>query len=115
MVVVVAAAAAAVAHRGAHPETTTGAMTGATTGAMIEVMIVIMIAMMTENTDRIGADLLLLIITGDTAHDPDHGPTHHVTTEQQERSEFHQYCLNNCPICFLMAYNVCNRSSCVKG
>lgn len=81
--VVEAEAVVAVVHRGVPRGTTTGA----TTEAMTEVMTVIMIAMMTENTDHTDADLRLLTIAGGTAHDPGHGPTRHVTTEQRENSQ----------------------------
>lgn len=72
----------AVVHRDAPPETTTGA----TTEAMTKVMIVTMSATKRENTDLTDADLHLLITAEGTALDPDHAPTHHVTTDQREKS-----------------------------
>lgn len=81
-VVAAAVVVAAVVHHGV-PQ---GTMTGATTEVMTEVTIVTMIAMTTESTDHTDADLRLLTTAEGTAHDPDHGPTRHVTTEQGEES-----------------------------
>lgn len=67
---------------GHHRSVTPGTATGAPSGAMTEVMIVIMNAMTTESTDHTGADLHLLTTAEGIAHDPDPGPTRHVTTEQ---------------------------------
>lgn len=61
------------------------AMTGATIGAMREVTIVTTTVTMIESIVHTGADLHLLTITEDTVPDLDHGPTRHVTTEQQEK------------------------------
>lgn len=89
-VVAAAVVVAAVVHHGV-PQ---GTMTGAMTEVMTEVMIVTMIAMTTESTDHTDADLRLLTIAEGTAHDPDHGPTRHVTTEQGGGShqQFQFYC-----------------------
>lgn len=90
MVVVVEAAAAAAA---AHHVASQGTMTGATTEAMIEATIVTTIVTMTASTVHTGADLHLLTIVEDIALD--HDPTHHVTTEQQEKRRQKCYCLDD--------------------
>lgn len=90
MVVVVEAVAAAAA---AHHVASQGTMTGATTEAMIEATIVTTIVTMTASTVHTGADLHLLTIVEDIALD--HDPTHHVTTEQQEKRRQKCYCLDD--------------------
>lgn len=82
-----------VVHRGVSRGTTTGA----TREAMKEVMTATMTAMKTESTDHTDADLHLLTTAEVTALDPDHGPTPHVTTEQQKsRRQIQCYCLDAC-------------------
>lgn len=79
-VAVVVEAAAEVAAD--HHVVSRGTMTGATTEAMTEVMTVTTIATTTGSTVHTDADLHLRTTVEDTALDLDHGPTHHVTTEQ---------------------------------
>lgn len=86
-----------VVHRGASQGTTTGA----TREVMKEVTIETMIAMTTESTDHTDADLHLLTTVEATALDPDHGPTHHVTTEQQKESTTDSVLLFGCLFLFM--------------
>lgn len=93
VVVVVVVEEAAVAAAVAHHVVSQGTTTGATTEAMIEATIVTTIVTMTASTVHTGADLHLLTIVEDIALD--HDPTHHVTTEQQEKRRQKCYCLDD--------------------
>lgn len=79
-----------------HHVASQGTTTEATTGVMTEVMTVTTIAMTTGSTVHTDADLHLRTTAEGTALDLDHGPTPHVTTEQQEKSQQQCYCLDAC-------------------
>lgn len=106
MVVVVVVEEAAAVAAAAHHVVSQGTTTGATTEAMIEAMIVTTIVTMTASTVHTGADLHLLTIVEDIALD--HDPTHHVTTEQQEKRRQKCYCLDDSFLFFFPVVFVLN-------